>query len=38
MGGSVADDHHDWTVGVDPLGRAEEINAVVGDQVSEVVL
>lgn len=38
VGGSVADDHHDRTVGVDPLGRAEEVNAVVGDQVREVVL
>lgn len=34
----MADDHHDGTVGVDPLGRAEEVDAVVGDQVREVVL
>lgn len=38
VGGGVADDHHDRTVGVDPFGRAEEINAVVGDQVRKVVL
>lgn len=38
VGGSVADDHHDGTVGVDPLGSAEEIDAVIGDQVREVVL
>lgn len=34
----MADDHHDRTVGIDPFGRAEEIYAVVGDQVREVVL
>lgn len=38
VGGGVADDHHDGTVGVDPFGRAEKIDAVIGDQVCEVVL
>lgn len=36
--GRVTDDHHDRTVRVHPLGRAEKVDAVVGDQICEVVL
>ena len=38
VGGGVADDHHDRPMRVHLLGHAEEIDAVVGDQVGEVVL
>jgi hypothetical protein len=38
MGGSVAQDHHHWSVGVHPLGRAEVVDAVIGDDVCEIVL
>ncbi len=38
MRGSVTDDHHDGTVRVHPLGHAEKVDAVVGDQICEVVL
>lgn len=34
----VTDDHHDRTVRVYPLGHAEKVDAVVGDQICEVVL
>lgn len=34
----VAQDHHDGAVGVHSLGRAEVVNALVGDDVGEVVL
>lgn len=34
----VAQDHHDGAVGVHSLGRAEVVNALIGDDVGEVVL
>lgn len=34
----VTDDHHDRTVGIHPLGHAEKVDAVVGDQICEIVL
>lgn len=34
----MTDDHHDRTVGIHPLGHAEKVDAVVGDQICEIVL
>lgn len=34
----MTDDHHHRTVRVHPLGHAEKVDAVVGDQICEVVL
>lgn len=38
MWGYVAQDHHDRTVRVHPLGHTEVVDAVVGDDVCQVVL
>lgn len=38
MWGSVAQDHHYWSVGVHPLRGAEVVEAVIGDDVCEIVL
>lgn len=34
----MTDDHHDRTVRIHPLGHAEKVDAVVGDQICEIVL
>lgn len=34
----MAQDHHDGTVRVHPLGHTEVVDAVVGDDVCQVVL
>lgn len=36
--GCVTNDHHDGTVRKHPLGNAEKVDAIVGDQICEVVL
>lgn len=38
MRSSVTDNHHDRTVRVHPFGHAEKVDAVVGDQICEIVL
>ena len=38
MGGSVAQDHENGPMGVHPLRRPEVVNAVICDQVCQVVL
>ena len=38
MGGSVAHDHENGPMGVHPLRRPEVVNAVICDQVCQVVL
>lgn len=38
MRGDVAQDHHDGAVRVHSLRRAEVVNALIGDDVGEVVL
>lgn len=38
VGRGVADDHHDGSVGVYPLRHPEVINALISDEVCEVVL
>lgn len=34
----MTDDHHNRTVRVHPFGHAEKVDAVVGDQICEIVL
>lgn len=36
--GRVTDDHHDGTVRKHPFGNAEEVDAVVGDEICEIIL
>lgn len=36
--GGVADDHHDGTVRKHPFGYSEEVDAVVGDEICEIIL
>lgn len=36
--GRVTNDHHDGTVRKHPLGNSEEVDAIVGDQICEIVL
>lgn len=36
--GRVTNDHHDGTVRKHPLGNSEEVDAVIGDQICEIVL
>lgn len=36
--GGVADDHHDGTVRKHPFGNSEEVDAVVGDEICEIIL
>lgn len=36
--GNMAQDHHDRTVRVHPLGHAEVVDAVIGNDVCQVVL
>lgn len=38
MRGGVADDHHHRTVRVYLLGHSEEAEAVIGDQICEIIL
>lgn len=34
----MTDDHHDGTVRIHPLGHTEKVDAIVGDQICEIVL
>lgn len=34
----MTDDHHDGTVRIYLLGHAEKVDAVVGDQICEIIL
>lgn len=36
--GCVTDDHHDGTVRKHPLGNSEEVDAIVGDEICEIIL
>lgn len=38
MRSCMTDDHHDRAVRVHPLGHAEKVDAVIGDQICEIVL
>lgn len=38
MRGNVAQDHHDGTLRVHPLGHPEVVDAVIGDDVRQVIL
>ena len=34
----MTNDHHDRTVREHPLGNSEEVDAIIGDQICEIVL
>lgn len=34
----MTDDHHDRTVRIHPLGHTEKVDAIIGDQICEIVL
>lgn len=36
--GCVTNNHHDGTVRKHPLGNSEEVDAIIGDQICEIVL
>lgn len=36
--GNVTQNHHDGTVGIHPLGQSEVVDAVVGDDIRQVIL